>query len=176
MGTDLDRCLGSYCLAGAQLPRHACDVTKLIVGFVKGAVVGSAVGYGAYALSSATGFSNGWLTFGLVGALVGLLVGRPLWSLFRDKTATMWVSVLKAGFGFGVGCGLYALIAKAWGPTFQIANFPAQWPPFVGGAIGAVYGAFVEIDDAIGGAADSEKSGAARNGAAGAASKKDRNS
>lgn len=116
------------------------------------------MGYGAVALSNATGFSNGWLTFGLVGTLVGLLVGRPLWSLLRDKTATMWVSVLKAAFGFGVGCGLYAIIAKAWGPTFQIASLPAQWPPFVGGAIGAIYGAFVEIDDAIGATTDSEAS------------------
>lgn len=141
---------GAYCLADARLPRHAYSVIKLLVGCIKGAVIGGAVGYGAVALGSATGFSNGWLTFGVVGTLVGLLVGRPLWSLLRDKSATMWVSVLKAAFGFGIGCGLYALIAKAWGPTFQVANLPAQWPPFVGGAIGALYGAFVEVDDAIG--------------------------
>lgn len=123
---------------------------KLLVGLVKGAVIGGAVGYGALALGNATGFSNGWLTFGIVGMLVGLLVGRPLWSLIRDKSATTWVGALKAAFGFGVGCGLYAIIAKAWGPTFEIASVPAQWPPLMGGAIGAVYGAFVEIDDAIG--------------------------
>lgn len=101
-------------------------------------------------LGNATGFSNGWLTFGIVGMLVGLLVGRPLWALIRDKAATMWVSVLKAAFGFGVGCGLYAIVAKAWNPTFHIADFPAQWPPFIGGVIGGIYGAFVEVDDAVG--------------------------
>lgn len=123
---------------------------KLLVGLVKGAVIGAGVGYGALTLANATGFSNGWLTFGIVGMLVGLVVGRPLWSLIRDKSATTWVGALKAAFGFGVGCGLYALVAKAWGPTFEIAGVPAQWPPLVGGVIGAVYGAFVEIDDAIG--------------------------
>lgn len=125
-------------------------MVKLFVGLLKGAVVGGAIGYGAYALGQATGFENPWLTFGLVGMFVGLFVGRPLWSLIKDKTATSWISILKAAFGFGVGCGLYALIAKAWGPSFSIAGQPAMWSPYVGGAIGAVYGGFVELDDAIG--------------------------
>lgn len=121
---------------------------KLLVGLLKGAVIGGALGYGAFALQQSTGFFNGFLAFGVVGLLVGLLVGRPLWSLITDKSATTWVGILKGIFGFGVGCGLYALVAKAWQPTFQIAGEPAMWPPFVGGVIGAVYGAFVEADDA----------------------------
>jgi hypothetical protein len=125
-------------------------VVKLLVGLLKGAVIGGAVGYGAVQLETATGFGNAWLTFGLVGALVGLFVGKPLWSLLRDKDATIWIAVLKGLFGFGVGCGLYALLGKVWNPSFQIAGYPAQWAPFVGGAIGAVYGGFVELDDSIG--------------------------
>ena len=125
-------------------------MVKLLVGLLKGAVIGGGIGYGAYALADSTGFSNGWLTFGVVGLLVGLLVGRPLWALIRDKSSTTWVGVLKAAFGFGVGCGLYAIIAKAWNPTFAIAGHPAQWAPFLGGVIGAAYGGFVELDDAIG--------------------------
>jgi hypothetical protein len=125
-------------------------VVKLLVGLLKGAVIGGGIGYGAYALADATGFSNAWLTFGVVGMLVGLLVGRPLWSLIKDKSATTWIGVLKAAFGFGIGCGLYAIIAKAWDPTFAIAGHPAQWSPFLGGLIGALYGGFVELDDAIG--------------------------
>jgi hypothetical protein len=132
-------------------------VVKLLVGLLKGAVIGAAIGYGAAQI----GFGDGaaaWLTYGVVGVLVGLLVGRPLWSLIKDAGATTWVSVLKAAFGFGVGCGLYALIAKVWAPSFQIAGYSAMWSPFVGGAIGAVYGGFVELDDAIGGPAlDSDK-------------------
>jgi hypothetical protein len=128
-------------------------VIKLVVGILKGAVIGGAVGYGAYALSTATGFANPWLTYGAIGALVGLIAGRSIWSLIRDKNATTWVAILKAAFGFGVGCGLYAIIAKAWHPTAQILIAGENiftWPVTLGGAIGAVYGGFVELDDAIG--------------------------
>jgi hypothetical protein len=123
-------------------------VVKLLVGLLKGAVIGGAVGYGAFQLSDT--FFNGWLTYGLVGALVGLIAGKALWTLVRDKNATIWIAVLKCMFGFGVGCGLYALFSRVWNPTFQIAGYPAAWPPFVGGLIGAIYGGFVELDDSIG--------------------------
>ena len=125
---------------------------KLVVGILKGAVIGGAVGYGAYAMASATGFGNPWLTYGAIGALVGLLAGRPIWSLIRDKNATTWVSILKAAFGFGVGCGLYAIIAKAWSPAaLYVGGYDVfSWQVTLGGAIGAVYGGFVELDDAIG--------------------------
>lgn len=128
-------------------------MVKLLVGFLKGAVIGGAVGYGAYALAQATGFESAWLTYGVVGALVGLFVGRPLWSLIRDENATTVVAILKAAFGFGVGCGLYALLAKAWSPSAlsigAVRNVFA-FPPVVGAAVGGVYGAFVELDDATG--------------------------
>jgi hypothetical protein len=127
-------------------------VVKLLVGFIKGAVIGGGVGYGAYALANATGFGSVWLTYGIIGALVGLFVGRPLWSLIRDTEATSFTALLKAGFGFGVGCGLYALVAKVWNPSpLEISGFNVfAWTPSLGGAIGGVYGAFVEIDDGIG--------------------------
>lgn len=125
---------------------------KLVVGILKGAVIGAAVGYGAFAMATATGFGSPWLTYGVIGALVGLIAGRPIWSLIRDKNATTWVSILKAAFGFGVGCGLYAIIAKAWSPAaLVVAGYDVfTWPVTLGGAIGAVYGGFVELDDAIG--------------------------
>lgn len=129
---------------------------KLLVGILKGAVIGGALGYGAYALADATGFANPWLTYGVIGALVGLVVGRPIWSLLRDQNATAWIAILKAAFGFGVGCGLYAIIAKAWDPDALMVMIGGinvnlfAWPVTLGGAIGAVYGGFVELDDAIG--------------------------
>jgi len=136
-------------------------VVKLLVGLLKGAVIGGVVGYGAFALGNATGFGNAWLTYGVVGMLVGLLVGRPLWSLIKDSSATTWVGVLKAAFGFGVGCGLYALIADAIHPSLTIADRDVfAWAPSLGGMIGAVYGGFVELDDAIGADGDkTDKSG-----------------
>ncbi|HUS27089.1 MAG TPA: hypothetical protein VMZ53_01220 [Kofleriaceae bacterium] len=126
---------------------------RLFVGLLKGAVIGGAVGYGAHALAEATGFSNAWLTYGVVGMLVGLFVGKPLWTLLRDPNTTNIVAIIKAVFGFGVGCGLYALFAKAWAPdpkALMIADYSIYWPPILGGAIGAVYGGFVELDDSIG--------------------------
>lgn len=127
-------------------------MVKLLVGFLKGAVIGGGIGYGAYALAQATDFSSAWLTYGLVGVFVGLLVGKPIWSMIRDKDSTTVVALLKAAFGFGVGCGLYALLAKVWNPSaWNIADQNVfAWSPTVGGAIGAVYGAFVELDDSIG--------------------------
>lgn len=124
---------------------------KLLVGILKGAVIGGALGYGAYQLALATGFSNGWITFGLIGAFVGLFVGKPIWSLIRDQGSTTWVAILKSVFGFGIGCGLYAIVSKAIGTTWMIADVDVlSWQPTLGGAIGAVYGGFVELDDAVG--------------------------
>lgn len=128
---------------------------KLVVGILKGAIIGGALGYGAFALEQSTGFTSAWLTYGAIGALVGLVVGRPIWSLIRDKNATAWISILKAAFGFGIGCGLYYVVDRLWAPTLNIV-FAGQtinvftWSVTLGGAIGAVYGGFVELDDAIG--------------------------
>jgi hypothetical protein len=151
-------------------------VVKLLVGLLKGAAIGGAVGYGAFALSQSTGFSNAWLTFGLIGALVGLFVGRPLWSLLKDKTQTNIIALLKAAFGFGVGCGLYALIAKAWAPDPDMLVVANQkllyWPPTLGAAIGGVYGGFVELDDSIGDDAAAKKASDRKRDATGPVKKK----
>jgi hypothetical protein len=129
-------------------------VVKLLVGLLKGAAIGGAVGYGAFALANATGFASAWLTYGVIGALVGLFVGKPLWALLKDKNTTNIIAILKAAFGFGVGCGLYAIVAKAWAPDPEllvVSDYPLlYWPPTLGAAIGGVYGAFVELDDSIG--------------------------
>lgn len=125
---------------------------KLVVGILKGAVIGGALGYGAYELGRSTGFGNPWIIYGLIGAIVGLFVGRPIWSLIRDKESTSVIAILKSVFGFGIGCGLYALVAKVWNPSLAISTIENvfAWPPTLGGAIGAVYGGFVELDDAMG--------------------------
>ena len=123
---------------------------RLFLGLVKGLVIGGAVGYGAYYLGLVGVFH--WLTYGAVGALVGLLVGRPVWSHLFDKSSTMWTALLKGIFGFGIGVGLFALVAKVWGGfdlTIASETHPLyDWQFVLGGAIGALYGAFVEVDDA----------------------------
>ena len=129
-------------------------MVKLLVGLLKGAAIGGAIGYGAFALGESTGFFNAWLTMGLIGALVGLFVGKPLWALLKDKNQTNIIAIIKGVFGFGIGCGLYALIAKAWAPDPEllvVGDYPLlYWPPTLGAAIGGLYGGFVELDDSIG--------------------------
>jgi len=146
---------GEKLLADPSLHRHTCQVFKIFVGILKGAIIGGALGYGAFWLENATGFVSPWLTYGVIGALVGLFVGRPIWSLLRDKNATAWASILKAAFGFGVGCGLYAIVSRLWHPSLmvEVAGKPQDlfnWQVTLGAAIGALYGGFVELDDAIG--------------------------
>jgi hypothetical protein len=143
-------------------------LVKLFLGLLKGVLLGGALGYGAYAAGLDGGFL--WPVYGLAGALVGLVAGTPLWKLITDKNATSWVSVLKALFGFGVGCGLYALVAKVWGGFELTLDFleakprlVQHWQPVFGAAVGGFLGAFFEIDDAIGGddAGAGEKAAAA---------------
>src|SRR5262245_60762883 len=88
-------------------------MVRLILGLLKGAIVGGGVGYGAYHLKLGGGWN--WLTYGLAGFMVGLLVGRPIWSHLFDKGSTVWTSVLKGIFGYGVGVGIYALVHKVAG-------------------------------------------------------------
>jgi hypothetical protein len=128
-----------------------CVVGKLILGLIKGAVIGGGVGYGAYAAGLDGGFN--WVTYGVIGACVGLLVGRPLWSHLLDKRSTAVTSIIKAVFGYGVCVGLYAIVAKAWGgfdlTISEETHNLYDWTFILGAAIGGVYGAWVEADDAV---------------------------
>ncbi len=125
-------------------------MVRLILGLLKGAAIGAALGFGAEQI----GLDGGWgyVLYGLVGFAVGLLVGRPIWSHLLDRSGTVWTSVLKGLFGFGVGIGLYAIAHKAVGdPTLALAGESrplTAWTYVFGGLVGAVYGAWVEIDDA----------------------------
>ncbi len=129
---------------------------RLLIGLIKGAVIGGALGYGAHQL----GLEGGWayVIYGLVGFAVGLFVGRPIWSHLIDRKSTVWTSLLKGIFGFGVGVGLYALAHNVLpDPAFTLAGETHQltgWPYLFGGMIGALYGAWIEVDDAP--AAESE--------------------
>ncbi len=125
-------------------------VKALLLGLLKGAAIGAGVGYGAYALELGPGWN--WLVYGVVGFLVGFLVGRPLWALLTDKGATSVAGILKAVVGFGVAVGLWALVAKAWG-GFELAlagqtRWVQDWQPVLGAAIGGLWGALIELDDA----------------------------
>jgi len=125
-------------------------MVRALLGLVKGAVVGAGVGFGAFHLGLGGGW--GYFVYGAIGFLVGLLVGRPVWSHAADREGTVWTSVLKGLVGVGVGIGLYAIARFAVGdPVLALAGEArplTSWTYVFGGAVGALYGAFVEADDA----------------------------
>jgi hypothetical protein len=137
--------------AGARVDRGTALIImlRLVLGLLKGGVIGGALGYAAYSLGLGAGW--GWLVYGAVGSLVGFFVGRPFWSHLFDKKSTVWTSILKAMFGFGVGVGLWALGAKVAGdPKLALAGEThslTQWQPIFGAIVGVLYGAWVEVDD-----------------------------
>lgn len=123
---------------------------RLVLGLIKGIVIGGLVGLGAYKLGMTGGWN--WLTYGMIGVFIGMLVGRPIWSHIQDPDSTVWTAVMKGIAGYIICIILYTLVAKVWGGTdieFQSTtrNF-YNWQPLFGGIIGALYGAFVEFDDA----------------------------
>lgn len=126
---------------------------RILLGLLKGGVVGAAIAY----LASRLGIVSGTLAllmYGVVGAVAGLVCGKPLW-----RQETLFTPLLKAIFGFGVGVGA-TLIARKFlsGVTLPIAAIPGaadhpfpDVPLLLGPAIGILYGSLIELDD--GGAA-----------------------
>jgi hypothetical protein len=122
---------------------------RALLGLLKGGVVGAALGAGAFKLGIAGGIL-GTITYAVIGGLVGILCGKPPW-----RQDTVWTTALKGIFGAVVGGALYwglgkilpgthlAFTAKLGAPDRALIDLPV----LVGPLIGALWGAFVEIDD-----------------------------
>lgn len=134
---------------------------RVVLGLLKGAVVGAALGWAALKLGVGGG-AAAFLTYALIGGVVGMVCGKPPW-----RQDTFWTSALKGLFGVGVGIGLYLLSRKLLGgahislpaalgapPDRSIAELPILLGPLVG----AIWGAFVEVDDGGGAKASADKS------------------
>jgi hypothetical protein len=122
---------------------------RVVLGIFKGAIVGAAVGFGAWKLGLAGGFLA-FIAYGIVGALVGVVCGKPIW-----RQETLFTPLLMGIFGFAVGAVLYYGARKIFGGAhfalatgFGAPDLPFVEVPFlVGPLIGLLYGAFVEVDD-----------------------------
>ena len=122
---------------------------RVIIGLVKGLIVGGAVGYGLLRL----GWTSGALAYvacAIVGALVGVVAGRAPW-----KAETIWTPVLKMIVGAAIGVGLAAL-GTHFGPDSEVYvrplrtgldHVPFRSGPILAPIIGVLYGVFVEWDD-----------------------------
>ena len=122
---------------------------RVILGLVKGAIIGGAVGYGATQLGVTTG-TLAFATYAAVGFLVGLVCGKAIW-----RQETLWTPILKGLFGAGICVLLYWAASKflgglTMGFTAQLgaADRPlVQIPLVLAPVLAIVYGIFVEIDD-----------------------------
>jgi hypothetical protein len=133
---------------------------RLVLGVLKGGLVGVAIGAGAWKLGIGGGVIA-YIAYGVVGALVGVVCGKALW-----RQETFWTPLLKGIFGFLIGCGLF------WGARRLLGGMHLAFatglgapdrplveiPYLLGPLIGLVYGAFVEVDDSSGAAAKKKES------------------
>jgi hypothetical protein len=123
---------------------------RVVLGLLKGAVVGGAVGWVALKLGIGGG-AAAFLTYALIGGVVGMVCGKPPW-----RQDTFWTSAIKGLVGVGVGVGLFLLGRKLLGgmhvslpaalgapPDRSIAELPILLGPL----IGAIWGGIVEADD-----------------------------
>lgn len=120
---------------------------RVIVGLIKGAVVGGGVAYGLLRLGlGAPSSVISYLACAVVGALVGVVAGRAPW-----KAETIWTPVLKMVVGAGVGAGLAALgLHFLPEKTFTVSSLGAvslASAPVLSLGVGLLYGLFVELDD-----------------------------
>jgi hypothetical protein len=132
---------------------------RVLLGFLKGGVVGAAIGAGAFKLGIGGGVLAA-ITYAVVGGLVGILCGRPPW-----RQDTVWTTALKGIFGAVVGGALYWGAGKllggvhvAFAGKLGVPDRPlVELPVLLGPLIGAAWGAFVELDDGGSSAADAKK-------------------
>jgi hypothetical protein len=118
---------------------------RAILGLIKGLLVGGGVGYGLIQLGSDSTALT-YLGCAVVGALVGIVCGRAPW-----RAGTIWTPVMKALVGGLLGVGL-CFVGLRFLPDinlFKVQSFEltSRSGPILAGAIGVLYGMFVEIDD-----------------------------
>lgn len=120
-------------------------MVRVIVGLIKGVIVGGGIAYGLLRLGLGSWF---WAYVGcaLVGALVGVVAGKAPW-----KAETIWTPVLKMVVGAGIGAGLAALglrvLPERSFAVHGLGDIALASAPVLSIAVGALYGMFVELDD-----------------------------
>lgn len=131
---------------------------RLLIGILKGIVVGGGVGAALYFGLSQGSLESAWayLLYGVVGAITGVVAGKPLWK------PGAWIEALLRGvFGIAVGCGLYALASSFLHvspiplpaslfpalPPAEQARFLFQQPLAMAPLMATLYASLIELDN-----------------------------
>lgn len=123
---------------------------RVILGLLKGGLIGAAIGAGAFKLGI-TGGLLALVTYAVIGGVVGMLCGRPPW-----RQDTFWTTALKGIFGAVIGGALFWGAGKLFGGAHLAfaaklgapADRPlVDIPLLLGPVVGALWGLFVEVDD-----------------------------
>jgi hypothetical protein len=124
-------------------------MVRVLLGLIKGIIVGGALGYAATRLG-VTGGPLAFATYAIVGFVVGLVGGKAVW-----RQPTLWTPALKGIFGALICVGLYWVSSKFLGglklsftdalgaPDKPVVQVPLVLAPI----LAVVYGIFVEVDD-----------------------------
>ena len=120
-------------------------MVRVILGFIKGAIIGGGIGFGLLRLGWTTSILA-YLACALVGAVVGVVAGRAPW-----KAETICTPVVKMIVGAVIGVGLCAVGYKLLpNPSFHLQDLgelELHSGPVLAPLIGILYGIFVEVDD-----------------------------
>jgi hypothetical protein len=124
---------------------------RVLLGILKGAIIGEAIGYGAGRMGLGHG-ASGYVVYAATGFVVGLVCGKAIW-----RQETLWTPALKGLFGAGVLAGLYWGASRLLGTMLPPVSLPATFAPpatalvdlpqLLAPALAVVYGVFVEVDD-----------------------------
>jgi hypothetical protein len=123
---------------------------RVVLGLLKGGLVGAGIGFLAFKLGITTGVPA-FIAYGIIGALAGIVAGRPPW-----RQETLWTSLLKGIFGFGIGLlltwgahKLFGGMRLSFATGMGAPDRPLVEVPFLlGPVVGALWGILIEVDDA----------------------------
>jgi hypothetical protein len=128
---------------------------RVLLGILKGVVIGGAIGFAATKMGLGQG-ASGYLVYAAVGFVVGIVGGKAIW-----RQETLFTPALKGIFGAAIVAGLY------WAANKVLGGVPVPLPGDAAAALGitdaqpklaatpvllapilaTLYGVFVEIDD-----------------------------